>query len=207
MMRCASSILNGVVAGRSCVGQRRQSLPGGKWPGRERNSQGMASASRARHGFAATPPSASRASLDHAVLDLEACGDRDDRERVGGALAKFQVARMRRERASLARQSHRDDQITRFEHAVALGRIAGQTVKGLERNLAASAAAFDLDNRVERDQRHAEIGWMRGDAGVAPAEHGMEAVLAVRARRNRRRACACCRRSRRHGNSCSAFAA
>ena len=52
-------------------------------------------------------------------------------------------------------------------------------MKRLQRDLALAIAAFDLHDRIEGDQRHAEIRRMGGDAGLAPAEHGMQPVFAV----------------------------
>src|SRR6266436_3370734 len=86
---------------------------------------------------------------------------------------------MPREPASLAWQPQRDDQITRLEYTFPLGRIAGETVKRLDRNLALAGSALDFHNSVEGDQRHAEIRRMGGDAGLAPAEYGMQSILAV----------------------------
>ena len=86
---------------------------------------------------------------------------------------------MRRERASLAWQPQGDDQITGLEYAFALRRIARQTVKGLDRNLAPAGSALDLHYRIEGDERHTEIRRVGGDAGLAPAEYGVQSVLAV----------------------------
>src|SRR6267154_5183315 len=86
---------------------------------------------------------------------------------------------MRREPVRLAWQPQRDDQIARFEYTFLLGRVAGQTMKRLDRDLAPAGSALDFHNRVERDQRHAEIRRMGGDAGLAPAEYGMQSILAV----------------------------
>ena len=116
---------------------------------------------------------------DRAVLDPQRRGGRHDGEGVGGAFADLQIACMRREPARLARQPQRDDQIAGLEHAFPLGRVAGQAVKRLDRDLAPAGSALDLHDRVERDQRHAEIRRMGGDAGLAPAEHGVQSVLAV----------------------------
>ena len=110
---------------------------------------------------------------------LQRRGGRHDGEGIGGAFADLQIACMRRERARLARQPQRDDQITGLEHAFPLGRVAGQTMKGLDRDLAPAGSALDLHDGVERDQRHAEIRRVGGDAGLAPAEHGVQSVLAV----------------------------
>ena len=49
----------------------------------------------------------------------------------------------------------------------------------VERDLAPARPALDLDDGVERDERHAEIRRVRGDAVLAPAEHGMQPVLAA----------------------------
>src|SRR3981189_1565409 len=86
---------------------------------------------------------------------------------------------MRREPARLARQSQGDDQVTRLEYALSLGRVARQTVKRLDRNLAPAGSALDLHDGVEGRERHAEIRRVGGDAGVAPAEHGVQSVLAA----------------------------
>src|SRR6202048_3812069 len=86
---------------------------------------------------------------------------------------------MRRERARLAWQPQGNDQIAGLEYAFPLGRIAGQAMKRLERNLAPAGSALDLHDGVEGGQRHAEIRRVGGDAGVAPAEHGVQSILAV----------------------------
>ena len=59
------------------------------------------------------------------------------------------------------------------------GLVAGQAVEVFQRHLAPAALALDLDDGVERHERHAEIGRVGGDAGVAPAEHGVQPVLAA----------------------------
>ena len=52
-------------------------------------------------------------------------------------------------------------------------------IKTFQRDLAPAGAAFDLDHRVERDQRHAEIRWMGSDAAFAPSQHRMQPVVAA----------------------------
>src|SRR6266853_6271865 len=86
---------------------------------------------------------------------------------------------MPREPASLAWQPQRDDQIARLEGTFSFGRVAGETVKRLDRNLALAGSALDFHNSVEGDQRYAEFRRMGGDAGLAPAEYGMQSILAV----------------------------
>src|SRR6266850_2401012 len=86
---------------------------------------------------------------------------------------------MRRKPARLAWQPQGDDQIARLKGAFSFGRVAGQTMKCLHRNFAPAGSALDFHNSVEGDQRHAEIRRMGGDAGLAPAEYGMQSILAV----------------------------
>ena len=52
-------------------------------------------------------------------------------------------------------------------------------MKRLERYFPPARSALDLDNGVERDQRDAEIGRMRRDAALAPAQYGMKPVVAA----------------------------
>src|SRR5260370_35367600 len=86
---------------------------------------------------------------------------------------------MRRERARLAWQPQRDDQVTRREYSFALRGIPRQTMQGLDRDLALSIAAFDLHDRVEADQRPADIRRMGGDTGLPPTQHGVQSGLAA----------------------------
>src|SRR5689334_13136249 len=77
------------------------------------------------------------------------------------------------------RQTNGDDEIAGFESGFTLGRVAGQAMQLVERDLATTVPTLDLDDGVKRDQRHAEIGRVRSDAALAPAEHGVAAVLAI----------------------------
>src|SRR6478752_2749414 len=52
-------------------------------------------------------------------------------------------------------------------------------MKHLERYFPTARSAFEFDNRVERNQRNAEIGRMRRDAVLAPAQYGMKPVVAA----------------------------
>jgi len=83
------------------------------------------------------------------------------------------------EAARGGRQAHRDDELTRFERVVLVRHRAGQTVKRLHRDLAPAMPAFDLRDRVESRQRHAEIGRVGRDTVVAPAEHRVKTVVAT----------------------------
>ena len=168
---------------------------------------GSASASRARHGFMATPPSARRASRNRITLEAQRGRGRYDRKSVGGAFANLQVTGMGGEIGRLCRQAHRDDHLAGLQHALAVGRVARQPVKRLERDLPPPCSAFDLDDGVERDQRYAEIGWVGRDAAFAPSHDGVQPVLAAAGVAARRRDRACCRRWRRRRNRRSASAA
>jgi hypothetical protein len=116
--------LVGVVAGRLCVGER---APGGLLEGIRRWGDAP------QHIFSGpgTPGLRGDAAKrkprlrDLAVLDPQRRRGRDDGERVGGTLANLEIARMRGKTARRGRQTHRDDEVARFEHGLALGRIAG----------------------------------------------------------------------------------
>src|ERR1700688_2077751 len=77
------------------------------------------------------------------------------------------------------RQAYRDDHLTRLQHALAFRRVSWQPVKGVERNLAPACAAFDFDNRIERDQRHGEIRRMGRNAALTPPQDGVKPILAA----------------------------
>jgi hypothetical protein len=52
-------------------------------------------------------------------------------------------------------------------------------MKHLKRDLPPTCPAFDFDHGIERDEGHAEIGWMRSDAALAPAHYGVQSVVAT----------------------------
>ena len=171
--------LEAVVAGGLGVGERRL----GRAAERRRVGRApasAASAARARQGFGATPPSASRASAIVPPLDAAARRrprrPRRRRRCARGPSGSAHGPRSRRPRPAGARATiSSPGSSTRL----ALRRVAGQAMERLERDLAPAAAALDLDHGVERHQRHAEIGRMGGDAVLAPAEHRVQAVLAA----------------------------
>ena len=88
--------LEGVVAGGPRVGERGFGGAPERRLVRARAVRAASSAARARHGFAATPPSASRASRIVPPSKRQRRRGRDDREGEGRALAKLQIARMAR---------------------------------------------------------------------------------------------------------------
>ena len=116
---------------------------------------------------------------DHVRLDAQRRRGRYDRECIGGAFADLQIAGMGGETRRLGRQAHRDDHLAGLQHALAVGRVARQAMKRFKRDLAPARLAFDLDDGVERDQRHAEIGRMGRDAALAPAQDGVQPVVAA----------------------------
>ena len=200
--------LEAVVAGRLRLGERR--LGGAaealRHPAVRRPA--CASAARARHGFARDAAEREPRLHDRAVLDAQRRRGRDDREGVGGALAHLQVARMRGEtaRASAGKRTatiSSPGSSTLSRSGVSPGR-RWNVSSGISRR---PALAFDLDDGIERDQRHAEIGRMGGDAALAPAEHRVQPVLAAAGVAARSRARACCRRWRRRRSRRSASAA
>ena len=116
---------------------------------------------------------------DRGILDAQRRRRRYDRECIGRAFANLQVAGMRGETGRLGRQAHGDDHLAGLQHALAVGRVPRQPVKHVERDLAPPAFAFDLDDGVERDQRHAEIGRVGRNAVLAPPQHRVQPVVAA----------------------------
>src|SRR3954447_22769717 len=87
---------------------------------------------------------------------------------------------MRGERLCSGGKPHGEDHLARLQLGLALGLVPRETVERLERDLAAAGAALRLDHGVERRQRDTEVGRVRCDAALAPAEHGVQAVLAAK---------------------------
>ena len=110
---------------------------------------------------------------DLAAGDVQTHRGGDDGEGVRGAFAHLQIAGMAAEVARVGGQLQRDDQVARLEHSFPFGRLARKPVQVFQPDLAPATLALDLHHRIERDQRHAEVGWMGGDTGIAPAEYGM----------------------------------
>src|SRR5262245_44565155 len=106
--------------------------------------------------------------LDPPALELQRGAGRYHREGIGGSFATFQIPCVRGEVARRGRQAYCDNEIAGLEPIVAFRRIAGQAMQVFKRKLAPTVRAFDLDDSIEREQRHAQIRWMRGDAALAP---------------------------------------
>ena len=84
---------------------------------RSARRRGIRSASRARHGFRGNAAEREPRLHDRVLLDAQSGRGRDDRERVGRAVADFEVAGMSGEARRLGRQRTRDDQLAGLEHA------------------------------------------------------------------------------------------
>jgi hypothetical protein len=78
----------------------------------------------------------------------------------------------------LRRQLDRRDDLARLQVGVALRRFARQTMEVAERDGAFAAGSAHVDGRVERRERDAHVGRMRGDAVRTRAE---DSVLPVHA--------------------------
>ncbi len=138
-----------------------------------------ASAVGARQGLRATPPRAMRAPAIRLAVEPQAGGGGDDGEGVGGAFADFEVAGVGGERGGGGGEADGGDEFAGGEDGLALGGRAGEEVEVGERDFARAVRAFDLDDGVEGGEGDAEVGRVGGDAVLAPAEDGVEAVLAA----------------------------
>src|SRR5258708_12862408 len=86
---------------------------------------------------------------------------------------------MSRETRGLGRQAHRDDHLAALEHILAVRCVAGQAVEHVEENFAPACLALDFNNGIKRDQRNAEIRGVRRYAALAPAQYGVQPVVAA----------------------------
>ena len=80
---------------------------------------------------------------------------------------------------ALRRQLDRGDDLAGVEIGVALRRVAGQPVEIRERDHAVARRAGDMDRRLQHRERHAHVGGMHRDAGIAGAEDRVHAIEAV----------------------------
>jgi hypothetical protein len=86
---------------------------------------------------------------------------------------------MGRKTRRLGGQAHRDDHFARPENVLAVGFAARQEVEHLKRNFAPACSALDLDDGVVRDQGDAKIRGVGRDAVLAPAQDGVQPVVAA----------------------------
>ena len=133
------------------------------------------SAFQARQGLSATPPSAIRASRT-AVGYIQGRRHGDERKGRRHAVAHRAVGRARGE--IQWRQVDSRDLFAMHEHGVPFGLVAGEAVEVCQRNRPLSRGSEGADQRVERNQRHGQIGRMRGDTRRRGAEDRQVAVVA-----------------------------
>src|SRR5208283_3691732 len=79
----------------------------------------------------------------------------------------------------LRRQTDRDNNLARFQHALPFRRVPRKSVKHFERNFPPPCYGLDLDNGVERGQRYAEVRRVCRDAALAPPQDGMKSIPAA----------------------------
>jgi hypothetical protein len=115
--------------------------------------------------------------LDSTALDFEPDRDRNERERIGQAVADLEIAIVRGK--ALGRQFDRGDELVGAQVAVDLRRVAGQAVEVGEGDAALARRAARQHARIKRGQRNAHVGRMRGDAMFAGAEDRVHAVDAA----------------------------
>ena len=112
--------------------------------------------------------------LDGAAIEFKPNRDRHQRKRIRQPVANLDVCVVCRK--SLRRQLDRDDQFVGIEIGVALRRVAREPVEIRERDLSFAARTGDMDLCLEHGQRHAHVGRMHRDAGVARAEDRVHPV-------------------------------
>lgn len=122
-------------------------------------------------------PKRETAVLNNVAIELELDRDGNQGECIGEPVANLQVRIVRGE--AFLRQFDCGDDLASVEVGVTLRRIAGQPVELRERDHAVAKRATDMNLRVQQRQRHAYVGRVRRDAGVAGAEDGVHAILAV----------------------------
>ena len=116
---------------------------------------------------------------DRAVLDAQRGGGRNDREGVGGALANFEVAGVRREAAASAGRRTATINSPGSSTLSRSGASPGRRWKFSSGHFAAPALPSISTMASKRDKGHAEIRGVRRDAGLAPAEHRMLSGVAA----------------------------
>ena len=111
---------------------------------------------------------------DSAAFDFEPDRDRNERERIGQAVADLEIGIVPGK--ALGRQLDRGDDLVGTQIAVDLRRVAGQAVEVGEGDAALARRAGRQHARIKRGQRNAHVGRMRGDAMFAGAEDRVHAV-------------------------------
>ena len=111
---------------------------------------------------------------------LEACGYGDEREGVALAVADFEVVGVFGE----LRRGEFDggDEFVGLERGFDVRRAAGEKMEVVKGDGALALWAFDVDGGVERGEGYVHVGGVGGDALIACAEDGVDAVEAFEGR-------------------------
>ncbi len=115
--------------------------------------------------------------FDRVAVELQRRRDRYQRERIGQAIADFQIGVILGK--ALRRKLHRGDDLVRMQIGVALRRVARQPMKVGKRDRALAGRTRDMNLGIERRKRHAHVGRMGRNAGLARAEDRVHAVEPV----------------------------
>ncbi len=84
---------------------------------------------------------------------------------------------MARGGCALGWRPDRDDEFAGPQHGLLVRRVAGESMQRLEGDFSEPVGTFHLHHRVQGHQRHAEVRRVGGDAGLAPAEDGVQPGL------------------------------
>src|SRR3989441_3483193 len=79
-------------------------------------------------------------------------------------------------------RSDRDDKIASTEHVVTFRCVAWQAMEIGERDRSFARGPAHDDRRVQGGKRHRDVGRVRGDAGIRPAEDRVVAIEPVKGR-------------------------
>ena len=104
----------------------------------------------------------------------------DERELIRLAVAALQVVRGPTFRAG--GHVDRDDKIASTEHVVTFRCVAWQAMEIGERDRSFARGPAHDDRRVQGGKRHRDVGRVRGDAGIRPAEDRVVAIEPVKGR-------------------------
>lgn len=113
---------------------------------------------------------------DHLAIETQGCGDRHQRERVGGAVANFQITVMFFEHRG--RQLDGNHQFIDCQLIVSLRGVLGETMERRKRYLALSARPLHMHHGFERCQCHAHIRGMGRDTGITGTKNRVDTVRA-----------------------------
>ena len=180
MVRWARSILN-VLPGKPVAGASSACAARRKDSSFAAAPSSTRSASNARHGLVPTPPSASRtAVMRPSSATIHRCGDGDEREGIGGAVAHLAVTRVRGD--GQGGKLDGSDELVRGQFGLNMRGGSWQLVEVGERDASCAAGALHLDRRIQRRQCHRHVRWVRGHAVDARPEHRVATVEPIEGR-------------------------